>query len=105
MATKTQVLPSTAEDTALAPRHNLILLDDDDHTYEYVIEMLGAIFGHSVEKAYQLAREVDASGRAIVFSAHLELVELKQQQVHSYGADWRIPQSAGSMSAVIESVA
>lgn len=88
--------------TQLAPRYNLILLDDDEHTYEYVIELLAALFGHPTEKAYQLALEVDASGRAIVYSGPLEVAEFKQEQVHAYGADWRIPKCVGSMSAVIE---
>lgn len=102
MPTKTVIEPTTDEKTRLAPRHNLILLDDDDHTYEYVIEMLITIFGHPSERSFQLATEVDASGRAIVFTGHLEHAELRQQQVHSFGADWRIPQCAGSMTAVIE---
>lgn len=105
-ATKTKELPSTSVATAtrFAPRHNLILLDDDDHTYDYVIEMLGVVFGFPIEKAFLVAEEVDASGRAIVFTGHLEVVELKQQQIHSYGADWRIPHCKGSMSATIEAV-
>jgi len=41
---------------------NVILLDDDDHTYEYVIEMLCKLFGHSQEIAYRMACEVDATG-------------------------------------------
>jgi len=102
MATKTKEKPSTSKTTKLAPRHNVILLDDDEHSYEYVIEMLGSIFGFSGEKSYLLAKEVDASGRVIVYSGHLEVAELKRDQIHSYGADWRIPTCVGSMSAVIE---
>ena len=32
------------------PPYNVVLLDDDDHTYAYVIEMLKALFGHPEEK-------------------------------------------------------
>lgn len=102
MATQTRPREETV--VRHAPRHNLILLDDDDHTYEYVIEMLGAVFGYGASKAFLLAQEVDASGRAIVYSGHLEVVELKQAKIHGYGADPRIPRCRGSMSAVIESV-
>ena len=35
---------------ALAPLYHLVLLDDDDHTYGYVIEMLGKIFGYGRDK-------------------------------------------------------
>jgi ATP-dependent Clp protease adaptor protein ClpS len=104
MATKTVTAPKvdTENATRHAPRYNLILLDDDDHSYEYVIEMLVAVFAHTEQQAFQFALEVDSSGRAIVFTGHLELVELKQDQVHSFGADWRIPGCKGAMTAVIE---
>lgn len=102
MAIQTEPTVQTDSATQHAPRYNLILLDDDDHSYEYVIEMLVAIFGHSEQQAFKFALEVDATGRAIVFTGHLELVELKQDQVHSFGADWRIAQCKGSMTAVIE---
>ncbi len=84
------------------PLWNVVLLDDDDHTYEYVIEMLGKVFGYGAEKAYKMAHEVDHSGRAVVDTTHFERAELKQQQIHSYGADWRIERCAGSMRAVLE---
>jgi len=88
-----------------APLWHVILLDDDDHTYEYVIEMLGKLFGHSQETAYRMACEVDNSGRVIVDTTHLERAEFKQQQIHSYGPDWRLTRSAGSMTAVLEPAA
>ena len=105
MATETREETVSKSDTELAPRYNVVLLDDDEHTYEYVIEMLRGVFGHSAERAYQMALEVDSGGRAIVFTAHLELAELKQEQIHGYGADWRIPRCVGSMTAVLEGVA
>ncbi|NIW80235.1 MAG: ATP-dependent Clp protease adaptor ClpS [Calditrichae bacterium] len=84
------------------PQYNVVLLDDDDHTYEYVIEMLHQIFGHSRAAAYQMACIVDTEGRVIVCTTSKERAELKQQQIHAYGPDWRLPYSDGSMSAVIE---
>lgn len=100
--TDTKTKEKTEETVQYAPLWNVILLDDDDHSYEYVIELLGAVFGHPPEKSFQMAVEVDATGRAIVFTAHRELAELKQEQIHAYGKDWRIPRCAGSMTAVIE---
>ena len=84
------------------PLWNVILLDDDDHTYEYVIEMLGKIFGHVHEKAYQMACEVDSTGRVIVDTTVLERAEFKQLQIHAYGPDPRLPLSRGSMKASLE---
>ena len=92
------------EDTEVVPEHlcRLVLLDDNEHTYEYVIEMLGAIFGYGPEKAFALARLVDTQGRVTLMTAPRADCEAKQSQVHAYGADPRIPTSKGSMTAVVE---
>lgn len=87
---------------APAPRWHVVLLDDDDHTYEYVIEMLGRVCGHSEATAFRMACEVDRQGRVAVYTSHRELAELKQDQIHGYGADPRLTRSAGSMTAVLE---
>lgn len=81
---------------------HVVLLDDDFHTYDYVIEMLRSIFGYSIEKAYGMAVEVDTRKRVIVATCHLEVAELRQEQIHDYGPDWRMAESLGSMSAVLE---
>ena len=89
-------------DTALAPSYHLVLLDDNDHSYAYVVEMLGRIFGHGREKAFALARLVDTQSRAIVETAGRDQVDQHQRRIHSYGPDPRIVHCKGSMSAVIE---
>lgn len=88
--------------TQQLPPFNVILLNDDDHTYEYVILMLRRIFGHPETRGMQLAKQVDSSGRAIVLTTHKELAELKRDQIHAFGADPRLAASRGSMSATIE---
>lgn len=100
----TETLPEeeTEQVVALVPRFHVVLLDDNDHTYEYVIEMLMDIFGHSERTAYDMASKVDRDKRVIVDTTHKERAELKRDQIHSYGADWRIPHCKGSMSAIIE---
>ena len=84
------------------PPYNVVLLDDDDHTYEYVIEMLGAVFGYDQQKAFKMAREVDEQGRVIVMTTHKERAELKRDQITAYGADTRIARCKGPMTAVVE---
>lgn len=84
------------------PVWNVVLLDDNDHTYAYVIDMLRTLFGLSSPRAYQMAREVDATGRVIVLSTNRERAELERDRIHAYGADPRIDRCKGSMSAVIE---
>jgi len=84
------------------PPYNVVLLDDDDHTYEYVIEMLGKLFAYPQPRAYQMAKEVDSTGRVIVLTTHKERAELKRDQITAYGADARMARSKGSMTAVVE---
>lgn len=94
------------EPAQAAPRQarlwHVVLLDDDDHTYDYVIEMLVELFGHDERTAYRMACEVDATGRVIVETTVLERAELKREQIQAYGADPRIERCRGSMSAVLE---
>ena len=90
------------ESEQLVPLYRVVLLDDNDHTYDYVIEMLQKLFGHSKEKAYLMAKEVDSTGRVIVFTTHRERAELKRDQIHGYGADFRMNISKGSMTATVE---
>ena len=90
------------ERTLRIPKYHVVLLDDDDHTYDYVIEMLMKLFGHSEANAFRMAQEVDRSGRVIVDTTTKERAELKRDQIHAYGPDWRIDYCQGSMSATIE---
>jgi ATP-dependent Clp protease adaptor protein ClpS len=88
--------------TKRLPPYNVILLDDYDHSYEYVIHMLKVLFGHPPEKGYRMAVEVDTTGRVIVATTNLEQAELKRDQIQAFGPDPLIPRCKGSMSAIIE---
>ena len=81
---------------------NVVLLDDQHHTYAYVVEMLQRLFHQTEEAAFQTATKVDTDGRAVCFTTHKELAELKRDQIHALGKDARIGGCRGSMSAVIE---
>ncbi len=99
-ATRVAEEPST--EAALAKRYHLILLDDNDHTYTYVVGMLGRIFGYGKEKAFAIARVVDTQGRSIVETASHDQVSKHQQRIHAFGPDPHIERCKGSMSAVVE---
>ena len=86
------------------PRYNVILWNDDDHTYEYVMMMLKDLFRFPIERGFQVAKEVDKSGRAICLTTTREHAELKRDQIHAYGVDSLIPRCKGSMSATIEAI-
>ena len=84
------------------PRYHVILWDDDDHSYHYVIHMMQKLFGHSIEQGFEVAKEVDNSGRAICLTTTMEHAELKRDQIHSFGKDGLIERCEGSMWATIE---
>ena len=86
----------------LVPLFNVVLLDDDDHTYDYVVEMLQHLFLMSEAEAFRHAVEVDTASRTIVITCEMAHAEFARDQIHAYGADWRMARSKGSMSAVIE---
>ena len=88
--------------TKRQPPYHVILWNDDDHSYEYVIRMLLELFGHPLEKGFQLAKEVDSQGRVIVLTTTREHAELKRDQIHAYGKDVLIAGCKGSMAATIE---
>jgi ATP-dependent Clp protease adaptor protein ClpS len=84
------------------PPYHVILHNDDDHSYDYVIRMLKELFAHPEEKGYLLAKEVDTKGKVIVCTTSLERAELKRDQIHAYGPDPLIDRCQGSMTASIE---
>ncbi len=86
------------------PRYNVILWDDNDHSYEYVIAMVQELFSLSIEQGFQLAVKVDTDGRAICLTTTREHAELKRDQIHAYGKDFLIARCKGSMTASIEPV-
>ena len=84
------------------PPYNVILWDDNDHTFTYVIRMLGELFAHEKPRAKLMADEVHTTGRVIVLTTTREHAELKRDQIHAYGKDPGIPACQGSMYATIE---
>ena len=86
------------------PQYNVVLWDDDDHSYDYVELMMRQLFGHSEPQSYTIARTVDSSGRAICLTTTMEHAELKRDQIHAFGPDSLIERCSGSMKASIEPV-
>ena len=103
---ETTTLPGTGSVTEnqLVPQYNVVLLDDDEHTYDYVIEMLEKLFLYSKAEALRHAVEVDTVGRTIVITCERPHAEFARDQIHAFGADPRMPNSKGSMRAVVEPV-
>ena len=84
------------------PRYHVVLWDDSEHTFDYVIMMMHQLFGYTFERAWQFAKEVDTNGRAICTTTTKEHAELKRDQIHAFGKDPLARKCSGSMSSSIE---
>lgn len=94
--------PRTEPKQKKQPRYHVVLWDDPDHSYEYVILMMKRLFRHPIEVGYQIAKQVDHSGRAVCLTTTLEHAELKRDQIHAFGKDELVSGCRGSMSSSIE---
>ena len=104
MPAATLPIPGTTKHTRdqHAPLYNVVLLNDDDHTAEYVLEMLEKLFAIAEAQGWKHVIEVDSTGRTVVMTCDLPAAEYGRDQIHAFGADRRILQCKGSMSATVE---
>ena len=70
------------------PPYAVVLLNDEEHSFLYVIETLMKVFGYPAEKSYALTLQIHNEGRGIVWSGSLEVAELKRDQIRSAGPDF-----------------
>ena len=104
---KTVTTPETGTiiNTQREKLYHVIILNDDEHSYEYVIEMLQSVFGIEYSTAVAHTMEADSTGSSIVMTCGLEEAERRRDGVHAYGPDWRMPNSRGSVAALVEPAA
>ena len=88
--------------TRRLPPYNVVILNDEEHTFPYVIEMLMKLFRHDFPKAEELTWRIHNTGRAVVYTTHKELAEMKRDQVIAYGADPLSANSKGPMRCYVE---
>jgi ATP-dependent Clp protease adapter protein ClpS len=82
-------------------RHKVILHNSSHHSYEYVIRMLEKVCGFPARTGYKLAKQVDETGRAEVFTGTWEACERVRREICDYGPDSAVPSSKGSMLAEV----
>jgi ATP-dependent Clp protease adaptor protein ClpS len=78
--------PKEREDTKTRryPPFNVILENDDHHSFEFVIEVLRKALGCSEERAFVLTKLAHDTGRAVVWTGTKEVAELKVEQIRSF---------------------
>ena len=88
--------------TRRLPPYNVVILNDEEHTMDYVVELLGKLFAHPRKTSVDLTWRIHLTGRAVVYTTHKEKAELKRDQVLAYGPDPRMDISKGPLGCYIE---
>jgi ATP-dependent Clp protease adaptor protein ClpS len=70
--------------TRRLPPFNVVLLNDDHHTMEFVVDVLQKVLGCNPQKAVILMSEAHHTGRSIVWTGPKEVAELKVEQIQSF---------------------
>lgn len=92
-AVETVPLPTRREqerpsDPKPQPPYAVVVLNDDVHTFPYVVEVFSKVFGYPTEKSFALALQIHLEGKGIVWSGTRELAELKRDQIRGAGHDF-----------------
>ena len=82
-----QKQPSAAKPKKQPP-YAVVVLNDNQHSFQYVIDTFMKVFGYPLEKSYSLALQIHTEGRGIVWSGAREVAELKRDQIRSAGPDF-----------------
>ncbi len=70
------------------PPYAVILENDPEHTFQYVIDALRKVFGYGWLKAVWLTTQVHVRGRAAVWTGPLETAEFKRDRIRGMGPDF-----------------
>ena len=79
--------PSASKPKQLPP-YAVVVIHDDLHSFQYVIETFRKVFGYAGLKCLLLAVKIHTCGRSIVWSGAKEVAELKRDQIRSAGPDF-----------------
>ena len=69
------------------PRYAVVIENDEDHTFSYLVDVLRGVCAHTKEDAERLTDKIDKTGRAAVWTGPLEVAELKRDQIREFGPD------------------
>src|SRR5260370_15063341 len=78
--------PKEREETSTRriPPYNVIIENDDYHTFDFVIDVLCKVFGLAAERAAQFALHAHNTGRAIVWTVTQQVADLKVEQIRTF---------------------
>lgn len=89
MSTQTLPMPTllpgtdSQNDAKIAPRWNVVLINDDYHSFEFVIYLLMTIFKKDINEAFKITKAVHDEGRGVAATCSKERAELYLEQITS----------------------
>jgi len=90
------------ERTRRIPPYNVVLENDDLHSFEFVVESLRKALCCTEQRAIQFTSEAHTTGRAIVWTGPKEVAELKAEQIQSFHEIRGDGRKLGPLGVVIE---
>ena len=88
MTSETRTIPDLQLDEELLrkllPPYNVVLHNDDVHTFDDVARALNRVIGVSLKRGYELADIVHNKGNAIVATCRKEQAELYRERLEGY---------------------
>jgi len=88
--------------TRRVPPYNVILENDDFHSFQFVVEVLRKALGYSATRAQQLTKQAHTTGRAVVWTGPKEVAELKADQITTFHEDRSDGTKLGPLGCTIE---
>jgi ATP-dependent Clp protease adapter protein ClpS len=89
----TTLEPKTDERVEVARPWNVILFNDDVHSFEEVILQLQKATGCSLERAGAIAQEAHNNGKAVCFTGPLERCEIVAAKLYEIRLDVALEKS------------
>lgn len=77
--------------TAPPPKYNVIILNDDFTSMNFVVFILTNVFKHSEEKAFSIMMEIHENGSAIAGCYSKEIAETKKALTMDYARKNEFP--------------
>lgn len=79
-----QVNTVASTKTHLYPQWNVLLLNDDVHSFPFVIHVIMQVFRKTVEEAFSFTLGIHQTGQAILTTCSKERAELYLEQVSTF---------------------
>lgn len=92
----------TTQKTDFLKQWHVILLNTDDHTFEFVVALIMTVFSKNYDEAFALTMKIHKEGQCIATTTHKERAELYKETVEAFGADELMKKNPRPLPCVIE---